>query len=331
MSTASSWCAPVKSNAFRAVAMLALCHGAHASDHPSVVLSNGVVSLRSYLPGGTNSHYRGVRFVRCSMTDETIAGQTRFYGRLFSGAHKPDDNAHACGMAEEFDIDAPPGFADAEPGGNFLKIGVGVLSKPDGRPYDFGRKYPVVDPGVWSMETHGSTGVVYRHSVKTPDGKLGATYTHALLLGEGSGSLVIRRSLKNIGTDVLATRHYMHHFISVDGAPVTGAYSIHYPFQPAAATAVPDEMEINGATVGFTKTPRGWIRLGLGNFEGAENRFTVRHDEIRAGIETHTDRPVVDACVFATPGVVCPEMFSDIRVAPGETRTWTTAVKFLLP
>lgn len=312
-------------------ALAVFCVSARAAEHPFVAVSNGVVSVRSYLPGETNSCYRSVRFVRCSMTDEVAVGQNRFYGRLFPGAHKPDGNAYARGLAEEFDIASPPGFAEAEPGGAFLKIGVGALVKPDDKPYDFNRTYPLADAGVWRTETLGTTGVVYRHAAKTPDGMFGAEYTHTLVLGENFGTLTLRRSLKNTGTKTLRTQHYAHHFMSVDNAPVAESYSVRYDFAPVATTAVPPEMQIDGNRVRFTKPPRGWIRLGVGGFENAPNRVTLWQREHCAGIEVRTDRPIADACIFATPTAVCPELFVDLEIASGETEAWQTDITFLLP
>ena len=44
------------------------------------------------------------------------------------------------------------GYDEAKPGGTFLKIGVGILRKPDDAPYSAYRLYEIVDGGKWSVK-----------------------------------------------------------------------------------------------------------------------------------------------------------------------------------
>ena len=48
------------------------------------------------------------------------------------------------GPADEF---APLGWDEAKPGGSFIKIGVGVLRRPDEGKYDNYKLYEIIDPG----------------------------------------------------------------------------------------------------------------------------------------------------------------------------------------
>ena len=43
-------------------------------------------------------------------------------------------------------------YQETKPGENFVKIGVGVLTKPDDQPYAFARLYPVVNRGKWDVK-----------------------------------------------------------------------------------------------------------------------------------------------------------------------------------
>ncbi len=40
------------------------------------------------------------------------------------------------------------GYNEAKPGEMFVKIGVGVLRKPDNSPYQFSKLYDIVNPGT---------------------------------------------------------------------------------------------------------------------------------------------------------------------------------------
>lgn len=319
---------------FLFAAAACFCTGLAADGFPAVWVSNNVVQARSYLPGRPGSYYRGTRFVRCSMADEIKAGNTRFYGRLFHGSpHEPEGATHGCGPAEEFDLDTPPpGFTGAAVGGTFLKIGVGVLRRTNDKPYNIGIAYEVADPGVWQVETLATTGVVYRHTVKTPDGRYGTDYRHTLATGGGSTALTIRRSLTNTGTEPLVTRHYNHQFLSVDNHPAGPDYTIRYSAPPLPIRA-PKCIRVEGNDILFTAPPQTWewCRLNVDNLREAPNRFRLWHGPGCTGVDVETDRPVIAACFFASPQTICPEMFTELTIAPGETETWTTTMTFLLP
>ena len=58
----------------------------------------------------------------------------------------------ATGPAEEFLTNGEGlRLSDSSPGGTFLKIGVGVLRKPDNAKYSIFRLYYIVDHGKWSV------------------------------------------------------------------------------------------------------------------------------------------------------------------------------------
>ena len=306
---------------------IALLCASTANAAPSITLTNDTVSIRSYIPAQPDSLYRGVRFIRCTMTDDIRAGATKFYGRLFENLAPPDPRAAITGLAEEFDPELPPGYASAPPDGAFLKIGVGILQKIDDAPYDFDRAYPLLDPGVWQSLHLATTGVVYRHTAKTPDGRHGADYRHALLLD--NDTIIIERALTNTGTEPFATRHYAHHFISINDAPIDSAYSVTYGAAPVPLPPIPETMRLDGATLAFTAPHAGWIRIAYTNTAALPNRYRVWHAAARAGIEVATDLPVVDACVFATSAALSPEMFSELRLAPNENVAWRTVIKFV--
>jgi hypothetical protein len=58
------------------------------------------------------------------------------------------------GPVEEFT--PAVGFDEAKPGGTFLKIGVGVLRKPDDAAHSAYRLYEIVDGGKWSVKKSAS-------------------------------------------------------------------------------------------------------------------------------------------------------------------------------
>src|SRR3954454_19985962 len=135
-----------------------------AAEPPKAELSNGALRVKLYLPDAANGFYHATRFDWSGMIDTVEYGGHKFYGRWFQGIdpavvdfeYRGADvivgpNTAATGPAEEFNTDNKAlGFNEAKPGGTFLKIGVGVLRRPDERDYDHFRLYDVVDPGKWT-------------------------------------------------------------------------------------------------------------------------------------------------------------------------------------
>src|SRR5438067_11361563 len=134
-----------------------------AAEPPRAELSNGLLRVKLDLPDAANGFYRGTRFDWSGMIDNVDYGGHKFYGRWFQGTDAAvrdfeyrgaeivaGPNTAATGPAEEFNTnDKALGFDESKPGGTFLKIGVGVLRRPDERDYDHFRLYEIVDPGKW--------------------------------------------------------------------------------------------------------------------------------------------------------------------------------------
>ena len=84
------------------------------------------------------------------------------------------------GPAEEFSTNGQGlGYADAAPGGTFVKIGVGVLRKPaDGSAYSAFRSYDMVDPGKRTVATRPDA-VEFTHELADTSSGYGYVYTKA--------------------------------------------------------------------------------------------------------------------------------------------------------
>src|SRR5579863_9190772 len=142
-----------------------------AAEPPQAELKNGSLRVKLFLPDRASGFYRATRFDWSGMIETVEYGGHRFYGRWFQGTdpavrdfeYRGADiiagpNTSATGPAEEFNTnDKALGFDEAKTGGTFLKIGVGVLRRPDDRDYDHFRLYEIVDPGKWTNRTTGTS------------------------------------------------------------------------------------------------------------------------------------------------------------------------------
>src|ERR1700689_3215753 len=99
---------------------------------PSASITNGSVTAKLYLPDPVNGYYRATRFDWSGqMPDLQYKGHS-YFGMWNPAPYDPKLHDAIMGPVEEFLTNGMGlGYADAKAGGTFLKIGVGVIRKPD--------------------------------------------------------------------------------------------------------------------------------------------------------------------------------------------------------
>ncbi len=312
------------------VATASPCDTLPHPEPPSARLSNGKFTTVVYLPDQEHGFYRGSRFdwsgiIGCAALD----GHT-FFGEWFNH-YDPMMNDAVTGPAEEFrHASSELGYDEAQPGGLFVKIGVGVLRRVDAAPYSFGGAYPIVDHGRWTVkvrrrsivfrqELHSSIGYAYRYE------KIVSLDKHGAVLG-------LSHHLKNLGTKPIETFVYDHDFYMLDGKPTGPAMEIHFPFEPRLDKPLPETAQINGAAVRFI----GLLQVGHGvgaYLTGFSNNvsdydITFEDKDLGIGVEQTADSPIAKAYLWVTPKTVCPEAYIAIHVAPRQTQAWSIHYRF---
>src|SRR4051812_26955158 len=150
----------------KALALVCMCLGlgfARAADPPQAEIKNPQIKAKLYLPDAQTGFYRGTRFDWSGVISSLEYHGHNFYGPWFTQfdpsvrdfMYKDADiiagSASAVtGPADEFQ--KPLGFDTAKAADTFVKIGVGVLRKPDNTAYASFRKFDVVDPGKWKVQ-----------------------------------------------------------------------------------------------------------------------------------------------------------------------------------
>lgn len=293
----------------------------------SLTLASGDLELSVNVPGAPGT-YCGSRFSWAGIISQVKCNGRRFFGPWRPGEYSLDMHDNVTGTAGEFgmgiaDMPAPLGFNDASAGGDFVKIGVGVLRREDELPYSFGRGYRLVDSPAWQVRRFDQG--VDMTQVLT-HGAYGYDYCHRIELVPGSRSFITRHSLTNIGRNEIHQTHYSHNFLVIDQHPVGSGYEVIFPFVPGNCIDKGGITYVEGRSLKF----RGQIPAGkaifaqLSGYGGtaSDNMVTVRNGNAGADVVITGDRPVVRYHFFAVAGAVCPEPFVDIRAAPGETVTW---------
>ena len=304
-----------------------------AAEHPSAAITNGIVDAKIYLPDPVNGYYRGTRF------DWSGAIYSLTYkGHEYFGEWQKSDDPYLhdriTGPVEEYrPDDRGLGYAEAEPGGRFLRVGVGVCEKPvNEAEYDWRKSYKVVDPGSWTIQ-QGANWIEFVHQVREPKSGYAYRYIKRLTLPPGRPELVIDHVLESTGTRPIETSVYNHNFFVIDGRPTGPEFVVRFPFD-----LEPDRDLKGYATVRdkrnlvyLKEIPAGESIITLfGGFgdTAADNAFVIENRQSRAAVRMATDKPL-EKMQFWSPGTtLCPEPYIALKIAPGQSDRWAIRYEF---
>jgi hypothetical protein len=310
-------------------------------------LNNGSLRVRLFPPDAANGFYRATRFDWSGMIETVEYGGHKFYGRWFQGTdpavrdfeYRGTDivagpNTAATGPAEEFSTDNKAlGFYESKPGGTFLKIGVGVLRRPDERDYDHFRLYEIVNPGKWTNRI-ARDSAEFTQQVDDPASGYGYEYRKTVRLVGKSAEMEIAHSFRNTGKKTISSRVYNHNFLVIDGQAPGPDFTISVPFEirsqrPPDATLA----EIQGKQIVYRKALEGRDRVmtAMDGFGPNASDYDVRvmNTKTGAGVRITADRPLANLMLWSIRAVISVEPFVEFSVKPGETFDWTLKYRYL--
>jgi len=304
---------------------------------PEAQISNGQIRVRLYLPDAERGFYRSTRFDWSGMIASLEYQGHQYYGPWFTKSdpavrdfvYKGADiivsgQSGAMGPAEEFP--GAQGYTTAKPGETFVKIGVGVLRKPDDSNYSPYNAYEIVDSGKWSVKPQKDS-VEFVQDVSDPKSGYGYVYTKTVRLTPGRPELVIEHSLRNTGRPPLQTKQYNHNFLTLDRATTGADFVISFPFQvQSPKPPEPKLAEIRGNQIVYLKTLEGEERVScnIQGFGKEPKDYDVRVDNRRtgAGVRVTADRALSSMALWSIRSVISVEPFVDLPTEPGQTSTW---------
>lgn len=304
---------------------------------PQTAISNGILQVGLYLPNATDGFYRGTRFDWSGVVRSLEYHGHNYYGPWFNKTDPnvidfifkgPDIVAGPCsaitGPVEEFP--GTLGFDTANPGGTFIKIGVGVLRKPDKAVYNPYRLYEIVNHGQWTVQTKKDS-VQFTQTLSDPASGYGYRYTKVVRLVPGKAEMIIQHTMENTGTHRIPTSVYDHNFLVLDHQPTGPDFTITLPYkirayhQQGAAFA-----HIAGDRFTYTKQLHGKDIVAAG-FTGfghstAYYRVTIENPKIGAGMTITGNRPLSEEHLWSIRSVIAVEPFIRMSIPPGESFTW---------
>lgn len=307
---------------FRLLAAFSLFAVAAARGEPrhkaAHVLSSDRLQLEVMDPESGDRYYRGIRFSPvANVLRATLEGKEFFFSPV---EHDPmTENA---GLAMEFDINGPREFDEVPEGGEFLKIGVGVLRK-HGEKYAFFKPYDLLVPARTDVEW-GTDEAVFHQTCRSENGY--AYVLRARVKVQGNGIRVQCR-LANTGTKAFSTEQYAHNFFRLDPqAPIGPGYVIEFPYD--FETKIPKPVfeqrgRVLALTGEVTVKMKGAVAFVTSLDPGRKSDSAlVRHEasglQIRASVSLPTDR----ITIFANSLFISPEQFVRLSLKPGESVEW---------
>ncbi len=313
------------------------------ADHPLGEISNGLVRARLCLPDSAAGFYRGTRFDWSGIVCNLEARGHTYFKEWFR-AHDPGildvafvpaldgfaagTPSAGLGPAEEFSN--PIGYEDITAGGAFIKIGVGLLRKPQEPKYAWSTRYEIVDPGKWTVRKELDS-IEFQQEISGPSGHA-FVYRKTVRLPPGRTEMVLEHSLKNTGRRLIETPVYAHNFLVMDNQPSGPDFVIRVPFEIQPSRDRLGVLEARDKEIGFSrelvKDERAMISVSGFSRDPSDYDIRVENRKTGAGVRITADRPLARLIIWAIRPTRCPEPFINVRAEPGTEFTWRISYEF---
>jgi hypothetical protein len=290
--------------------------------YPSLRISNEEMQMLIYLPDAENGLYRATRFDWSG-----VIGSVKYKGHEYFGywkdTHDPLFHEDLSGPVEGY-LKPGLGYDEAEPGGKFVRIGVGLIEKPDEAEYSFRNYYELLDHGKWTID-HGNDWISFRQELNTD---IGFSYIYEKLISLKSNGFTLEHKLQNTGVKTIKTDQFNHNFFMIDGEPSGKAFHISFPYPISTEDDPEGFVELHDKELNFVRDLEGddsFFILLHGYGEGInDHQVTVHNRKSGAGVTFSVDKPLYRMAFWACRTTLSPENFIWLEVEPGASEEWTS-------
>ncbi len=319
-------------------------------DAQSLSLQSERLAVEISQPG---SYYCGSRFDWTSfITQVTLDGKHTFCA---AESLKPGKGTGGAGLCNEFGIDKPVGYADAQPGETFPKLGVGLLKRPAAPDYSYLRSHEIVQRFPVNLNATPNQLNIEVEPIECRGYSLRMHKT----IQVKSNWLSIETTLENTGSKPVDTHEYRHNFIGIDKQLLGSDYRLHLP-NPIVLEDITDSyrsllpaglrkvipntlirwlinrllsglkaLVIEGGDVGFRYTPKAMFYFRTTGFKQSDNyQWEIRLLSTGTGVREYDDFLPARLAVWGDTHVMSAETFIDLALQPGEGKTWTRKYEF---
>lgn len=283
------------------------------ADNDFIVLENASLKLTLCRPG---TYYTGTRFDWNGVFRKVECDGVSYCDEWFDGG-EPSVHDHVCGPSEEFF--GFIGYDDAPVGGDFLKLGVGLLRREDEGPEQRFHTYRITDGGCRDLFADKEKAV-FAHS-------LPGIYEYEKTVEIcGERTFRIAHRLLNTGKDELVTRQYNHNFFTFGLNQVGVERRVEWDFpiegkwREDSVYAEKDERCVRVTAplqIGQTVFLQDIHPIGEG---GRGYGFTLSAGE--RSVTVRSGSAMTSSVLWANSRVFCPEPYIELNIGSGEAASW---------
>ncbi len=313
------------------VVCLSFALAANGQDFPQAQISSSFIKAKLYLPDAEKGYYRATRFDWSGVIASLESKGHNYFGVWFP---KYDPKLHDAitGPVEEFRTgESALGYDEAKVGGTFIRIGVGVLRKPEEPRFQQFNTYEIVDSGKWTVRNRPDA-VEFVHELADASSGYSYVYRKTVRLVADAPQMVIEHSLRNTGKRVIETNVYNHNFFVIDGQPSGPDFSVTFPFELTAKRSLRDLAETRGKQLTYLKEmPTGQSTYTeLEGFGDSPKDFDIRVEnrKVGAGVRVTGDRPLSKMVFWSIRTTLCPEAYIEMKIEPGREFAWRLTYDF---
>jgi len=302
-----------------------------AADPPQAEIANGAVRAKLYLPDVTNGYYRATRF-DWSGVIASLEFQGHNYFGVWFPRYDPKGNDSITGPVEEYRTgDSALGYAEAKTGETFIRIGVGLLKKPEEPRFQQFKTYEIADNGKWTVKT-AADSVEFTHEVADPVSGYAYLYRKTVRLARDAPRMTIEHSLKNTGKKTIETNVYNHEFFMLDSQPTGPDFSVKFPFELKATADLRGVAEVKGKELHYLQELRqgNTVRTELTGFGDSARDFDFRVENRKTGAGVHVtgDRALWKIDFWSIRNTLCSEAYLNMKIEPGQESQWRITYDF---
>jgi hypothetical protein len=305
---------------------------AQSAEFPEASITNGEIHAKLYLPDALKGYYRATRFDWSGVVSSLEYKGHNYFGVWFP-KYDPKLHDSISGPVEEFRTgDSGLGYADAKVGGTFIRIGVGLLRKPEEAKFEQFKTYEIVDPGKWTVKA-GRDSVTFTQRVRDASSGYAYLYKKTVRLVKGSPHMVIEHSLKNTGMRTIETNVYSHNFYVIDGTPSGPDMHVKFPFELKASVPFRGPAGPVGKEMVYQQelAADGTSVYGeLAGFGDSSKDFDIRVENAKtgAGVRLIGDQPLSRVVFWSIRTVLSPEPYIQMKIEPGKESRWVLNYEF---
>jgi hypothetical protein len=306
---------------------------------PTAVLDNGHIHAVVYLPDAANGFYRGTRFDWAGIIGKLTVGGHTYYDQWFTRTDSAGGDfvyrgqeivagpaSSAMGVPEEFTSADNLGYDSASVGGTFMKIGVGILRKPEEPKYNHYTHYEIVDGGKRTVKAT-KTSITFTQDLLDKSTGYGYLYTKTIRLIPNTSQMVLEHTLKNTGTRSIDARVYDHNFLVLDHQPPGPNFTITTPFTITSKRPIKAEPgSVNGNVISYNKVLQGEdnfsVAMGGYSDKASDYDFTIENKKENARVRIQGDKPLDSVSLWSMRATLAVEPYIKLPIAPGQQTEW---------